>query len=260
MEKNDEENKNLNQELELSHEGSSSVTPEEKQVVKKSHKKILLVILTSLLVVFVVVILLGLFVIPNLNPEEKFSTAVLNKCKEECVSSEDIQCTNKCLEINNLSEFITPIKVTSTPTASPTPTFIPNPTEVESKTQVKTIVTPTPQGNPTLIVKVKVGINTVTLENQNTGQVISESISSPGKNYYIDPGAYRITFNEVANCKAAYAVCYENCGFSSGNWGSDQAGSTVNINVEVGKTHAVSLFQADPDSPNNPFLKCKALQ
>jgi hypothetical protein len=151
-------------------------------------------------------------------------------------------------------------EITPTPTIAPTtvPTMTASPTATIAPTAIVSKVsiiskaptsTPTPAGSPTLVVRAGKGVNSVTLLNQSTGKTITESISSPGKNYYVDPGAYRVTFNEVQNCRAAYSLCYQNCSLTSGHWGSDAWGTTANINVESGKTHAVSLYYADPAKP-----------
>jgi hypothetical protein len=212
-----------------------------------------------------IIIWFGMFIAPTLlekiDPISKLNEANTKACTSECMNSNDTKCVNICLESKGSLARITQAKIepTITPTASPTPTLTPVPTLTKKITSVPKS-TPTPAGNPTLVIRVDKGVSSVTLLNQSTGKTTTESISSPGKNYYVDPGAYRITFNEVSNCKASYSVCYENCSLTSGNWGWDESGNTANVNVEAGKTHAASLFYVDPSSSTNPGIMCKALQ
>lgn len=213
------------------------------------------------------IIWFGIFIAPTLieaiDPISKLNEAQIKACTSECSSSKDSKCVNKCLESKGSSARVTEAvnmpSLVPSPTASPAPTLSPVPTVAKKVTFVPKS-SPTPVGDPTLIIKVSKGVNTVTLLNQTTGKSSTESISAPGKNYYIDPGAYRITFNEVPNCKAAYSTCYSRC-TSGGDWGWDEYGNTPNINVESGKTNAISLFYADPNSPTkNPFTGCKDTQ
>jgi len=177
-----------------------------------------------------------------------------------CPDSNDADCTKMCKEE---AAVITQVKLTPTVVASPSSTLSPKPTVVPSIVKKVTSVpksTPTPAGNPTLIIKISKGVTNVTLLNQTTGKSTTESIAAPSKNLYIEPGAYRITFNEVPNCKAAYTTCYSRC-MEGGDWGWDEYGNTPNVNVEAGKTNAISLFYADPNSPTkNPFTGCKDTQ
>lgn len=220
-------------------------------------------------ILITVCILLGLFALIGapalliaINPLERLRVAQINTCTNECSSSSDSMCVNKCLESRGSTARVTPAQISEAPVeVSPSPTAAPTISVAKTSSISKApTLTPTPAGPPTLVIKTSKGVNTVTLLNQSTGKTMTESISSPGKNYYVEPGAYRITFNEVQNCRATYSVCYENCSMTSGHWGWDENGNVANVNVEAGKTHAASLYYVDPSSSTNPGTTCKSLQ
>lgn len=223
----EEKDSKINSEIEKPQE-EKHLEPDKKSDKQKRILIIAAIIFMALVLIFV---LTAPFLLAKLNPAEK-----INEAKK--------------------ANAITP-----SPSPEPTSTVVPtNIPTIAAKVTVAQKASPTPSGNPTLVVRAGKGVSTVTIHNQSTGKSFSEAISSPGKNYYVDPGAYRITFNEVQDCRPAYSTCYQNCSMTSGHWGWDETGTSANVNVESGKTHAVSLFYADPSSSTNPYTSCKKLQ
>jgi hypothetical protein len=232
--------------------------PENKSSSGPFHMRMKFLVKLFIFIILIVLVVLALGVIIAVKPAKQIGKIQsARQCSQECKDSGNPNCMNNCFEKKGLVDLVTPAKITSTPT--PTPTVSPTPTlalkstpTIAKKVSSVPKSTPTPAGPPTLVIRTDKNLTlSVTLLNQTTSKTISDSVSYPGKIFYVDPGDYRITFNNDPECFSSYSLCYERCGIDVGDWGYNQDGNTANIKVESGKTHGVSIGYADPGNHNN---------
>lgn len=214
---------------------------------KKSHK-----LLFGILIALGILTLLFALIAPamkmlNINPEEKFAEATFKQCKEECVSSKDAQCANKCMQSHDLNAYVTPIKISPTSIASPTPTLAPTP--IVKKITYAPKASPTPAGQPVLTVQYGFDKSTdptyppphtITLENTNTGKITTRSGSDWYVAFYdLEPGKYRISTSEVSGYHTSYAE------YDGHTMGIEHWGNTAYRNVDKGRTEKVMFGYYD---------------
>lgn len=224
----------------------ASTPPSSTNPPKKKTNKLLIIF-------FVILGILSLFFILaspimkllNINPEAKFAEATLKACTEECSSSKDSACINKCMEASGLRGMVTPAKITSilTPTATPSPTVT-----VVKKITYAPKASPTPSTSDVSLT-IEIGIfgpdskllppsdyHTITIQNSTTGKTQIETRQNQVLTYYnLDPGAYKITVSSVAGKAAASYYCYNCSAQKRGTLeGYSDDKSTVDVNLKDG--------------------------
>lgn len=260
------ENKNLPEEIPAENKVSSEsdLQPQLPVNNKPKHSKVFKALFIFFAFLGGFIIWFGIFIAPTLlekiDPVSKLNEAHIKTCTDECKSSGDEKCVNKCLESKGYSVRVTEAKtsITPTPSASPTPTLTPIPTVIKKVTSAPKL-SPTPAGPAPLIIKItlpKTGATeqtkVVTIYSHSSGQAFTRTGEGYINVYDATDGVYTISVNDVPDHKTTSANCDSNCGPGSFNYNNDSYGNSRVIGIDSKASRGVSFYWI----PNSAVPNC----